>query len=474
MKTLYTKKYRIPISVIFYTIVQMLVCFLSYVVNVNNLIVDCVSLALFILFLLSLFKQTPEILMKYLLFFFFGVWSIIAVFLMENGTVVLRGRESEHYGSLPIFIMSWVVFYFVITVLEYRNKKKLSFYGNCVNFSEVSLSKSQKFNATIIASVFVGLVAFCFLLIANKPYLLLGVDRFVYGQEILPSVIGILTPVFYAIVPLILVLRKVNLKLVVAYFILFSLLLIWSGEKFTGILILFYFCVIAMNPAYVGKQMAKKIRKITVVAVVVVLLFLFVVYVQQVVLYGVSVKEFFKTYLQDRIAAQGELWWLAFQKDREAGVHISEIWDEISIWIYQPKGKMNTYNFGIYKMMWKFMKTEWVNYTLTYGARATESTRVTFFYYGKAIGLFLGQGMLGVVVYHVVNQCIKFCNRGKWLVSVLYLYVLKNLITAFLMSDFQLLTTKKIILVYMLIFILNRLRIGNRIHSNTSVGRVEI
>ena len=126
---------------------------------------------------------------------------------------------------------------------------------------------------------------------------------------------------------------------------------------------------------------------------------------------------------------------------------------------------MADYDFGIYKMMKIYMNPTWVNYALgTLGLRAAESTRVTFLYYGGCLGLLAGQVFLGIIVTKIVNGVIKYRVRGNWLVTIVYMYILKNFITAFSMSDFQLLTTKKMILAYMIIiFFSKRIKIGSKL-----------
>lgn len=463
---LYLKMQKKEFFIWFFIVVSSLFLLCASITGIGSLYIDFFAMAVFFSVFIAMYISMPEILLKYLYFILGAVWSVVAVFMLENGNVVLRGKHSEHVNSLPLYVLSWIVFFFVIYHLERKNKRKLSRSIVSLNYQERELSKTHQKTINYVSMLLIAVVAACFMLVVRNPYFVLGIDRFVYNQKQIPAIIPRLIPWLYAFIPIVLMTRKNKKWIVYSYCIIFGLLLIWIGEKFTGIIMLFYMIIISMNPAYVTKQLTNKIRQIAKTAVIVVAAFLIIVYIQQVVLYGVDFDGFLN-YLFDRVAAQGELWWLAFQQDNGKGAHIAEIWDEISILIFQPSGEMTDYNFGIYKMMWKFMNKDWVGYALAYGARATESTRVTFFYYGKYVGLFLGQAGLGALVYYVVNKCIIACNRTKMLQSVLWIYILRNLIVASSMSDFQLLTSKRSLLVYAILIILSHFTI----HKNRNIAK---
>ena len=142
-----------------------------------------------------------------------------------------------------------------------------------------------------------------------------------------------------------------------------------------------------------------------------------------------------------------------YSKDASSGMHLKEISDEINVLVNQPSGEMSDYYFGIYKMMKLFMKSDWVKYALANGVRATESTRVTFYYYGKIPGIIIGQAILAIFIFYVVNKIVVNSNQRKWILACGYMYLFKSLITVSIMSDFQLLTTTKMILVYIVLFV---------------------
>jgi len=443
----------------------MLICILGF----NSIIADVLSTVLYFYLLYSIFRFQSEVLLKYLWFVIFSTWTVFALLLLENGNIYLRGNYSKHYGSLPTYIMGWIIFYITINILESRNKKKISKYAGNVNYNDRFVTKEQIRTLTWISAIALSVLLICFLGIIDKPYFLLSIDRFEYSRSILPSYISLLLPWLYAVIPLVIMIRKEKKWLSITYLVLLFLLCYWMGEKFTGLMVIIYFLIISLNPAYIGKDMAKKIRKIVIISVISILGLLIIVYMQQVILDQVSPEQFVR-YLGDRIAAQGELWWLTYAQDKDAGMHIGEIFDEIKVLIFQASGDMVDYNFGIYKLMKKFMNTQWVYFALQNGVRATESTRATFFYYGKHAGLILGQTGLAALIYFIVNRCVKACNKRNWIEAVLYMYIMRLMITATMMSDFQLLTQKKVILIYILLIFIRNKRLVLRSHHRIQTG----
>lgn len=443
------KSIHIPIVYLAVIIVQLIIC----VGNFNTIFVDNLSVLLLGLILFYIFKQQPEMFTKYLYFFFAMIWAVVAVYMMENGTVDLRGRHSEHFGSLPLYVLSWMFFVCTVSASELKVQKRMVLRNEVGSHA---LSKARYTQIRIICIAQIILALFCFSLVAKNPYYLLAVDRFGYQQLYLSSTVNLLLPLLFSLIPIPLIIVKKNKIYTILYILLLVLIELFIGEKFSGLLLITYFFIISSSPEYITTYIRKNLRKIAVIAFTFILLLLISVYVQQVLLYSYSLEDFIK-YLQDRVAAQGELWWLAYQQNCGFPSRITEIFDEVRIWIFQPTGKMIDYDFGIYKMMKIYMNSSWVNYALgTVGARAAESTRVTFLYYGGVLGLLAGQVFLGFITSKVVNGIIKYKERGNWIVTISYMYILKNLITAFSMSDFQLLTTKKAILAYMLIIIFSR------------------
>lgn len=439
--------------------------FILAVFGFNSIYCDILSIVLYSAMLYTIYRKDTLIISKYLLFVVMSTWSVVAVFFLENGDVVLRGKHSEHFGSLTVYVLGWLVFYFVIVFYELAYQKK----AKKINYTIQTRDFSQRTwkILTYISCLAIILVTGCFLSVCTKPYFLLGIDRFAYSQGgYLSSFVSNMEIWLFALVPVVLIQRKRKKWIPISYLLIFALLLIWIGEKFTGLIILVYFMLLSINPVYVSAQLSNKVKKLLKTFVMIVLGLIITVYINQVAINGVDFSGFLN-YFGDRVAAQGELWWLTYEQDYNKGIHLDEIGDELDVLINQPKtSEMSTYDFGIYKLMKKFMKSDWVTYALGINVRATESTRAEFFYYGKTGGLIVGQALLALLICLVVNMTIKQCNKGNWVAIICSMYVLRTVSNASLMSDFQLLTTKRIILVYIIILLSTHFKFKLRTKSS--------
>lgn len=412
---------------------------------------DIASLICFFSTFLVIYAYQPEIFLKYLWHIIVSIWGVIAVYMLENGSVLLRGKTSTHYGSLPTYVLGWLVFWETIVWMEICKKKRYASKQTSPNYNEILPNPSDIRTLKYISCAAIGLICLCFISVANKPYFIYGIDRFQYGQTIMPKIVSDCMLILYAITPVPIMLRKESKWIPITYCTLFILLNAWCGEKFTGLIVIFYYIILATNPLFISKMLSKYIKKIIITIGGVILALLILVVIQQFVL-GLKISDI-SNYFENRIAAQGEVWWLMFAQDATRGMHWDEISDEIDVLINQPKGEMPEYYFGIYKMMKLFLYSDWVKYALNYGARATESTRATFFYYGKIPGLIIGQVLLAILLFFLVNKILESCNNRRWVQACLYMYIMRSAITASIMSDFQLLTTKKMILVYLVLLV---------------------
>lgn len=439
-----------------YLFIFIQVTILLFAERKGSVVADIISLITYAFMIILIYYYESEILLKYLWLIIISVWGIVAVFMLENGSVLLRGKHSIHQGSFPVYCFGWLLFWATILWKEISRKVKLSNKSIYVNYTEINVPKSDIQVLKTISYIAIIWTSICFLSVINRPYFLYRIDRFQYRQNLMPWIVSGSMTILYALLPIPIMLRKENKKIPIIYCSIFVLLNVWCGEKFTGLIVIFYFIVLSINPSYVTRQVSKYIKKILVVVGITVCILLIVVGVQQLTL-GMSIDNI-GNYFKDRIAAQGELWWLMYSEDVDAGMHFNELGDEIDILIHQPEGEMSDYYFGIYKLMKLFMNPEWVTYALANGVRATESTRATFFYYGKMPGLIIGQFLLALLLYFIVNKVIEVCNKRNWIHACLYIHVLRIAITAAIMSDFQLLTTKRITAVYLMILLTSKVK----------------
>lgn len=443
---LYTQRKKIILIIICAFISQLILMGLAGIKG--NIVYDVLSILLITVIMILIYLYQPEIFIKYLWFIIISIWGILAVFILENSSIILRGKQAYHYGSFPTYCLGWIVFWGVIIFCEINKKIKNS---EIKNYNEIKPSINTIKNLKLISYFVICWMLICFISIVDKPYFLYGIDRFQYNKEFMPQLVSRSLPYLYAFIPIPLMLRKEEKKLAYLYCGIFILLDFWCGEKFTGLILIFYFVMLVINPVYISEKMKKYTKRIIKIIGFLIILLLCIVIFQQFIL-GLKISDI-SSYFENRIAAQGELWWLMYSKDASSGMHLNEISDEINVLVNQPSGEMSDYYFGIYKMMKLFMKSDWVKYALANGVRATESTRATFYYYGKIPGIIIGQAMLAIFIFYVVNKIVVNSNQRKWILACGYMYLFKSLITVSIMSDFQLLTTTKMILVYIVLFI---------------------
>ena len=287
--------------------------FILAVFGFNSIYCDILSIVLYSAMLYTIYRKDTLIISKYLLFVVMSTWSVVAVFFLENGDVVLRGKHSEHFGSLTVYVLGWLVFYFVIVFYELAYQKK----AKKINYTIQTRDFSQRTwkILTYISCLAIILVTGCFLSVCTKPYFLLGIDRFAYSQGgYLSSFVSNMEIWLFALVPVVLIQRKRKKWIPISYLLIFALLLIWIGEKFTGLIILVYFMLLSINPVYVSAQLSNKVKKLLKTFVMIVLGLIITVYINQVAINGVDFSGFLN-YFGDRVAAQGELWWLTYEQD---------------------------------------------------------------------------------------------------------------------------------------------------------------
>ena len=82
-------------------LVSILVCLLVCIIGSSNAVMDLITLLCYFLVIFVIYLSAPELLLKYLHFWIMSSWAVLAVYVLENGNIDLRGNHSEHFGSLP-------------------------------------------------------------------------------------------------------------------------------------------------------------------------------------------------------------------------------------------------------------------------------------------------------------------------------------------------------------------------------------
>lgn len=428
----------------------LLFCLL--VIGISNIWIDLFGLITYILSMYSIFLLTTDQMIKYLSMILGSSWAVLAVFLLENTSVVVAGTSSAHTGSFITYVFGWLVFYLVIMIMENKKLKKERL-KPLPNVNVVNYKIINTIRLIVIVGSLIELVIF--VCIINKPYFIYGTDRTSYESYGIIAFLLNHIGFFTLIIPLTVLIIKKDTLLSATYIALYMLINLWIGEKFTGLFICIYFFVLSYIAVYGWNIKNSNIKKILYgVAAFIVLAFV-VIYFQMKVVGGRN----FLTYISERISAQGYLWWLTYSNDAGNGMHLNELVDELEPFYKKLSGSMLDYDFGIYKLMkLYYIPSRWMN-MLSEGFRGTESSRATFYYYAKMPGLIIGQLILGFLTFGITNLCFKYLRQLDYLRVIFSFYILRNFIAIYSMSDFYLLVKPAMILSYLVLLFGGKIKI---------------
>jgi hypothetical protein len=362
--------------------------------------------------------------------------------MLENMNVIVATHRSFHYGSFITYVFSWLIFYYVILLREGNNNRGLS----RIKIDDRKIDRKIDGIRTLMIGI-TALEVIVFLSVCTKPYFLYAIDRVTYAESVMPSWIKGHIGFFVLFLPLAVAILQKDKMLALFYMGLYFLINLWVGDKFTGLVLGFYivaFSYLGLFGAKIDKKVFKRVIYAMAFAVISLLL---IVYFQMKIIGGRD----FGYYLTERISAQGYLWWLTYGNNVNTPVHITEIGDELYPFFHTLSGRLVDYDFGIYKLMKLYQESNRWRGMLEAGFRGTESTRATFYYYGGILGLMLGQTILALTTAKITDVCFQCLKKRDWVRIIAAIYILRNFIAVYSMSDFYLLVKLKMIICYFIL-----------------------
>lgn len=431
---------------------------LSYIACILGMLLRLDAL-LCILFLINIgyfvfFER--DIFLKYLFFFVMIAWGGLSVFVIDNFKLYLPNLltfSTYSYAFAPLMIAE-ETFFVAIFFLEHGNNgekitKIISSTDNHIrkrpSGSYDLIYKEIIFLAIIISAVFV-------VEIISKNYYLSGyATRFDYQLNthvISFSFFGFL-PFFIPFFAL--YSNKKMGTISITVFILFYLsYLILIGQKFTPFfqtLCLLLICYIIPFKYNYIKNNYKKILKCLVVGAG---LFIFFSWIQMVI--ERESIELGSLQLFNRLFnGQGDVWWGIYSRYTGAGIHISEIGDELNALSSSSIGQAN-YNFGIYKMMRLIAPDPVIQSYASKGARFTNSTNASVYYYFGIWGLILFSLLKAIILHYITNKIILCCVKGEGFMAMVWCFLRDYWISFCFMSAFDLLFRKTPLLFILIVF----------------------
>lgn len=427
----------------------MLLALLQFSFELTN---NYIIITLYIGYLLLIFYTDKRFLLKYIYIIFYISTNIFGVFVIETNSFYLTELDVYSYqnNSLLLITIAHIVFIETIRILTSTEKK---IEPNLAK-SEIHIGK-HKYSKIEIIKIILIVIAIVFLLlflrVANNPFFVVGLDRFLYEEQYLPGILSKISNlvlylnVFIAIYYFYTKSKKVLFIVLIVFCYLF-----WIGHKFSFFVDLSYLLFLPF--IFFGSK--KLIKKIFKGAVALIVLLLIVVSLQSYIVYDRDLNENYE-YLKQRLAQQGQLWWATYGIEKEQGNNINEINDEVNTYFKVNIDDNDLYNSGIYKIM-RLTTPPKIFQTKVYekNSRYAYSTQSTVYYYFKAGGLLIFSIVSGAIYYFIISQLIKNIINVKIIASILFARLLIIFNRVLLQSDFsKLFSIEVLVIIGLLLFL---------------------
>lgn len=426
----------------------------NQLINLNYVIIT-----LYLCFVLWIVRVKKWIFLKYFYFIFLSTWNVVSVFAIDTFEIYLPNLKitSYHSGALaPLAIVEYISLALII-ILEGKKKRPK------VKENRMGTVSSYKY----ISFLFLGIALAFVIEIANKNYYISGSsDRFYYAMAVSAvsfSLYGYLLFVY----PYLTINAEINgkRKLLWAFTIVYSLYVILVGQKFGPflkilfVLLLTYF--IPFRQEFLKKNYRKVLKLMTVLAIIFIIFSLFQMSIEK----G-SVEVGTEQLINRVFNGQGDIWWGIYTKYSGQTLHYKEIGDELGAF-FSSDLLQQDYNFGIYKMMNLIAPHSIILYYAQRGARFTNSSDASMFYYFGISGLIVFKICITIIMYWLVNKIIDSCRNKYGLDSMLYVWLFTHFSRIVYMSEFNLFICSSAIMCYVLL-IFNK-TIGHKVRWSNKV-----
>lgn len=414
-----------------------LLCIIGLIFNLQIL-----SIFSFVLYIIFLFSNNKKFFLIYLYIIFQVATNIIGVFTIEYSEIYLYEIEqwSMQANSLPSIILVHMIFLETLNLCDkfwIQNKEeKIRFSKGVIN---------------LITFVTILILLFLFIKVINKPYFILGYDRFAYQKYILTSIdekLGNLTLYF---VPLFYMSYKFNKKLGITAIFIFYLYFFWIGHKFS-----IFFMAFQLGMLVIYQYLdAKRINKYLLMIVLTLTLFVITVMIQNVLVYDISWKQNFD-YLKSRLAQQGQLWWGVYKEKECHRLHLEEARKEVDLFFkLGADNNPQKYNLGMYKVMRLVAPDYRVDFKISQGSRYAYSTQANLLYYFNYPILIVLTIIMGVFFYFITRLLIKSVMANNFISVILLSKFYINYVRFLTNSDFYTIFSLETLLILSVVLIVN-------------------
>ena len=429
-----------------FLLVLLILCIISPIKSASVL-----SLILFIAYNIHLTINEPQIVFKYIFFFFGVAANIIGCAICEFTNVYVAEVETyAHYvGSLPLLIFSRTLFLVLIVEYEQRRGSQLTI-----------IKRSLKINENILATATILLaVVFSIIFIKVLPYPSFGlsIDRFSYATAgTLSNFWKTITNYshYLVVIPIVCFTYTKKKTISIIAIIIYLLFNVWMGNKFGTIFNVFsFFCLVYFSRR---KIQTKKLRVLLLIGYGAIFMLIFFASVLQIRL-GTSLNS--TEYLFARVAQQGELWWKTFDRYKLI-VHPTELLNEIPA-MFRSNAAADSVgaNNGIYKIMYLCTSKARVDYTLEHGARYTEAGYAAAYYYLGTVGCILFSIIMFFLAVKITNMIVEYSKRENLLAIFLAARFFMIICTAMSMFTFGDFFTRASLFSYIVLWFMSKKKI---------------
>jgi Family of unknown function (DUF6418) len=415
-----------------------------------------VIFSLFTVYITMIFFSEKRFFLSYGYIIFYIITNIVGVFLIETSHIYLSELDttSANHESLLLLVIAHILFIETLRILY--NSEKQTFLcqsESIVKLFNFKITKAKLLQYILLVIFVVFLVLF--LLVIDKPFFKVKLDRFLYKEKYLPPIIDKISnlSLYFSVFIGMYLLHKKDKK-VIPLIILIFLYLFWIGHKFSSFIVIAFIMVLPFI-YYVSRE---RLNKIVTGGIILLLLLMSIVSIQSYVVYNRNFSENLQ-YIKARLAQQGQLWWATYGIEESHKLHFNELDDEFKTYFRLSIDEEDLYNSGIYKIM-RLTTPEDIFYQKIYEkkSRYAYSTQATIFYYFNALGLLIFSVLSGILYYFINKNLIKNIANFNIIPALLYTRLFVILNRALLQSDFNKLFSIEVIFIIIIIIVFAQIK----------------
>lgn len=408
--------------------IVLMVCVFLY----KSVLSTYVSLACLFAYCVYAFIKYPEYFIKYMMYFYSMIASIIGCLICEFSSLYLNELDSyAHFvGATPLLVFCQWIIMMLILFLDRKYERKSTIYRKT---SELRGRTYLKY----FTYIYLILSLILFLQVINHPSFLLGMDRVSYASAGYVSGLWLKVANFmqYLVVVPIMYIFHIDKKRGILFILPYVLYLFWTGNKFGTFFNIFYIILFVIYGKF-GESNNKTFRKI----LLFVIISIFALIVFSLFAISFSGNYIISDYFFNRVAQQGQMWWKTF--DLYYGeIHPEKFINEI-YGLFSGKEVISDNvgsNYGIYNLMYLIAPKSKIDYKIMAGSRYTEATFGCILYYFGVPGLILSEILIAFIAVKLTNFSLAAIKNDQLIRAMLLLRLylaFRGAVTCFVFFDF--------------------------------------